>query len=332
VLSYLRVTTKGAATMMASPYSNFETAAQGVLAFLRQRFGFSLWMITRIDGNEWIVLHAEDSHYNIQSGTVLYWSDSLCFEMVKGQGPSIAPVSDDIPAYAAAPIGRQLPIKAYIGVPLVDSSGELFGTLCAIDPSPKPETIAAEQPLIEMMAKLLSSVLFAELKAADETRRFERLELDAETDSMTKLFNRRAWDRLLAKEESRCAQFGCPATVISIDLDDLKRTNDCNGHSAGDDLILRAANVLFGAVRKTDIVARLGGDEFGIIAVECNLADADGLVTHLRKSLADAQINASVGLAIRTNSTGLQGAWEAADKQMYVDKRSRTKHDQESQI
>lgn len=304
-------------------FKDFEAAGQRVLAFLHQRFGFGLWMIARTEGEDWIVLQSEDHGYGVKPGTVFRWADSFCSEMVKGNGPRIAPNSDSVPAYAAAPIGRQVAIKAYVGVPLVDAGGKLFGTLCAIDPSPQSEDIVKEQGLIELLASLLSTLLQTELKAAREMQRSERLELETETDSLTQLYNRRAWDRLLSTEEDRCRRYGHSAIVLSIDLDKLKWINDTHGHAAGDALIVRAADALRKAVREVDIVARLGGDEFSVIGVECDNNGAEALLSHIRMALADAKVKASVGLAPRIPSHGLKGAWEEADRLMYVEKRTR---------
>lgn len=304
-------------------FKDFEAAGQRVLAFLHQRFGFGLWMIARTEGEDWIVLQSEDHGYGVKPGTVFRWADSFCSEMVKGNGPRIAPNSDSVPAYAAAPIGRQVAIKAYVGVPLVDAGGKLFGTLCAIDPSPQSVDIVKEQGLIELLASLLSTLLQTELKAAREMQRSERLELETETDSLTQLYNRRAWDRLLSTEEDRCRRYGHPAIVLSIDLDELKWVNDTHGHAAGDALIVRAADALRKAVREVDIVARLGGDEFSVIGVECDNNGAEALLSHIRMALADAKVKASVGLAPRIPSHGLKGAWEEADRLMYVEKRTR---------
>ena len=121
--------------MIDLPLHDFESAGRAVLAFLHRRLGFGLWMITRTEGEDWIVLQVEDHGYGISPGTVFRWADSFCSEMVQNNGPKVAPNSDIVPAYAAAPIGQQVPIKAYIGVPLSNADGSLFGTLCAIDPS-----------------------------------------------------------------------------------------------------------------------------------------------------------------------------------------------------
>ena len=153
--------------------------------------------------------------------------------MVKGQGPRIAPRSADVPAYASAPIGRQVEIAAYVGVPLTDGGGGLFGTLCAIDPHVQPESIRQELELVEMIGGLLSSLLRAETQFADEARRADRAQAEALSDALTGLFNRRGWTRLLAGEEERCRRYGHPAAVFAIDLDNLKTDRTLPRSSSG---------------------------------------------------------------------------------------------------
>lgn len=302
---------------------DFETAGKATLAFLHQRFGFDLWMPTRTSGDDWIVLQAEDHGYGVVPGTVFRWADSFCSEMVKGNGPRIAPDSAGVPAYAAAPIGRQVPIKAYIGMPLTSPDGTLFGTLCAIDPVRQPAALVEEQALLELLALMLSATLGAEIKHADAVRRAERLAVEALVDATTKLSNRRAWNELLAKEDERCRRYGHTAAVFVIDLDGLKQINDTAGHAAGDTLITAAAEALREVARETDVLARLGGDEFGIIAVECDGEGAETLLLRMRQVFAERNVEASFGLSMRVPSTGLTAAWEEADKRMYSEKKSK---------
>ena len=304
-------------------FSDFETAAHAVLAFLHQRLGFDLWMVTRTVGDDWIVLQSEDHGYGIAPGTVFRWADSFCSEMVKGNGPRIAPCSEDVPAYATAAIGRRVQIKAYVGLPLVNSDGSLFGTLCAIHPSPQPQSIVKEKELVELLGAMLSTILQAELRAADEARRSEKLQAEALIDALTDTYNRRGWDRLLAAEEERCRRYGHPAAILIVDLDELKLVNDAHGHAAGDSLIVRASSALRKAARSLDIVGRLGGDEFGILSAECDRAGAEALLKRVRTALSEASVKASVGIAMRGASGGLRHALENADQLMYKEKRSR---------
>lgn len=305
------------------PFADFGAAASAVLAFLHTRLGFDLWMVTRTEGDDWIVLQKEDYGYGVKEGTVFRWADSFCSQMVLGRGPRIAPRSAAVPAYATAPIARQVTIGAYVGVPLRRGDGSLFGTLCAIHPAPQPDIIATDLPLVELLAALLSTILETDLHASEQARQAERAQYEALSDALTGLYNRRGWDQLLAAEDSRCHRYGHPACVVSIDLDGLKAVNDTEGHASGDALIGRAGSALRASVRQQDIVARVGGDEFAVLGVECDRSGADVLVQRLRAALVDAHVDASIGFAMRTPPGGLAQAWQEADAAMYVCKRQR---------
>lgn len=302
---------------------DFASASRAVIHTLRNHFGFDLWMVTRTEGNDWIVLAVEDSHYGTKEGAVFKWSDSFCSRMVEGLGPRMAPQSDQIAIYASAPIASALEIKAYVGVPITRADGSLFGTLCAIDPSPQADKIRDGQEIIELMAAMLSSLLNAELAAADATRRAERAEMEAAHDALTLLHNRRSWDQLLSLEEDRCRRYGHPACVIAIDLDNLKETNDHQGHEAGDRLLVTTSQIIRNIIRVHDIAARTGGDEFFILCIECKLADAQIVVERLRHMLHAVGVHASIGLASRNPELGLRSACAEADSKMYQEKRLR---------
>ncbi len=306
-----------------SPYTHFTSASNDVLAYLHSRLGFKLWMVTRTERDDWIVLSANDHGYNVGAGDVFRWTDSFCSRMVQGLGPCIAPRSNDVPAYAAAPIGRQVEIGSYVGVPLGRANGDLFGTLCAIDPQPMPREIELELPLVEMMSRLLTTILENELRAQAEYRRAERAKADALTDALTGLYNRRGWRELVEREDNRCQRYGHPASVISIDLDELKAVNDHHGHHHGDALLKRAANAMKMVTRDSDVVARLGGDEFAILAVECDARDADSLALRLEDALQEAKVAASIGRSMRHASGSLDEALERADHDMYQCKNRR---------
>ena len=83
-------------------------------------------------------------------------------------------------------------------------------------------------------------------------------------DGLTDLYNLRGF-RLLAEQALRMAQrSNAPFSVLYIDLDDLKRTNDTLGHQAGSELLIAAAEILKSSFRETDVVGRIGGDEFAV--------------------------------------------------------------------
>lgn len=302
---------------------NFASASRRALQFLQKRYGFGLWMVTRVEGDNWVILTAEDRRYGLSEGNVLKWSDSFCSRMVEGLGPNIAPESDAIAAYAGAPVGRQIPIGAYVGFPMVNSDGALFGTLCAIDPAPQSVELADQQEFIRLIVDLLSELLRAELTAVNADRRLERAVDQARRDELTSLYNRRGWVEFLEAEERRCRRYGHPACVIAVDLDDLKSVNDRHGHAAGDEMLRAAAGALSTAVRGIDVVARTGGDEFMVLCIECDASNAGALVERIREVLAAAGIRASLGMAVRSPETGLYVTAHKADQAMYRDKADR---------
>lgn len=303
--------------------NNFESASTTALTFLRQKLDFQLCMVTRAEGNDWTVLHSDDKGYGVVPGDVFNWDDSFCSEMVKGLGPNIAADANQVPAYAAAEIGRKIPIGAYIGVPLRIADGRLFGTLCGIDPSVQPHYISEHQELIEMLGEMLSTILQMELRVDEEQRRAERFQAQALTDALTGLYNRGGWEQLLSKEEARYQRYRQSSVVIVVDLDELKAVNDLQGHAAGDSLIKRAASALQAASRSEEVVARLGGDEFGIIGVGCDLAAGQALCSRLEAALDAEGIKASYGLAVTTRTTRIAAALTIADNEMYEQKRQK---------
>lgn len=305
------------------PFSGFPEAADSVVQVLQARLGFQLWMVTRTEGDDWIVLAAQDRGYGVEPGQVFRWRDSYCSRMVKGEGPNIAPDASKVAAYIDAPINGQIPIGAYIGLPLVRANGDFFGTLCAVDPEPQPVSICEELPLIRHHARLLNTILDLDFSLQEVARQKERAEADSKSDALTGLYNRRGWEGLIEAEEQRCKRYGNPGGVVVVDLDGLKKVNDEQGHSAGDDLIASAGRALEAAVRTEDVVARLGGDEFAVLAVQ---ADADKLqvvVKRIRGALEQAGLAASIGSCNREHEGGFVHAFERADEDMYANKRHR---------
>jgi len=303
--------------------NDFAAASKATMQFLRQRLGFKLWMVTRNDGKDWIVLFAEDHGYGVKPGQVYSWAETLCSRMVEGKGPHIAPDVTKEPAYAAAPITQQIAIGAYVGVPLRRADGTLFGTLCAIDPEPQPERIREDKDMVVLMGELLGGLLEAELAGIEAVRKAERIDVDITRDELTGLYNRRGWDMLVLREEERCRRYGHPACVVSLDLDDLKFYNDTQGYASGDALLIRCSKALKEVTRGSDVVARMGGDEFAMLMVECDYFDAQAMLLRVQETLAGYDVGASLGMAMRKPGIDLEEALAIADAEMYRAKRSR---------
>ena len=292
---------------------DFAGASREVLTFLHQRIGMDLWMVSRADNEDWVVLAAEDHGYGVAQGDVFRWADTFCARMVRGDGPRVAPRTADVPAYAALPLADKLPIGAYVGVPLVDGNGELFGTLCGINPRPMPAAIADEQPMVEVFADMLSGLLSAELNSNAMAREAETARSEALTDALTGLANRRGWEVALAAEEERCRRYGATACVVAIELDGMKAPGvSWAARGAYEAVLVRAAQALRQTVRKPDTLARLDDDRFVVLGVECTTAEAMALLRRLELGVQGAELSAALGMAMRNRTSGLFDTFERA--------------------
>ena len=292
---------------------DFAGASREVLSFLHQRIGMDLWMVSRADNEDWVVLTAEDHGYGVKEGDVFRWADTFCSRMVRGDGPRMAPRAVDVPAYADLPFTRQLPIGAYVGVPLVDGKGELFGTLCGLNPQPMPAALVDEQPMVEVLADMLSGLLSAELATTALTREAETARSEALTDALTGLANRRGWETALAAEEERCRRYGATACVVAIELDGMKAPGvSWAAREAYEAVLVRAAQALRQTVRKPDTLARLDDDRFVVLGVECTTAEAMALLRRLEQGVQGAELSAALGMAMRNRSSGLFDTFERA--------------------
>lgn len=100
------------------------------------------------------------------------------------------------------------------------------------------------------------------------------LERSASVDGLTGLLNHRTAVAALGKAMALARRQGHPLTVAFVDVNDLKRTNDSQGHEAGDRMLRGAATALETSLRESDTAARLGGDEFLVILPDCAKTNA----------------------------------------------------------
>jgi diguanylate cyclase (GGDEF)-like protein len=308
---------------MNEPYVDFAAASRGVLAFLQTQVPLGLWMVTRTDGQRWIVLQADDRGYGIKPGDVLPYAESLCAQRLAGETPDIAPDVDQVAAYRDAPARKRAPIRAYISLPLVLDTGQAFGTLCALDPAPQQPELQRHQALLTLLARQLATILHFDLAREDAWREATLARAVAETDLLTGCLNRRGWEQHCEREEQRCRDLGAALCVLVVDLDGLKHINDTHGHAAGDLHIQRASTVMGETFGAGCILARTGGDEFAILLPNHTTDEALVMRDRLRAALHDAIIAASIGVAERKPYRGMADAWRRADQAMYADKAAR---------
>lgn len=144
---------------------------------------------------------------------------------------------------------------------------------------------------------LLTAVMISRLSAAYQHER----ELSSH-DYLTGVFNRREFFLLAEVERLRALRYARAMTLIFIDLDNFKSTNDRFGHAAGDQMLSIVANTFRACIRGTDLIARIGGDEFVLLLEETDADSARVIVSKLRETLAErmaqstSAITASMGV------------------------------------
>src|SRR2546430_3548457 len=164
--------------------------------------------------------------------------------------------------------------------------------------------------------------------AIDRARQFAS---EARTDHLTGLANRREFERVMEREVALAERHNRRLSMMMIDLDNLKRINDRLGHSAGDGALRLVAQQLLRVVRASDLCARVGGDEFAVAMPETNLDRARDVATRLRRAVDQAglsmrapeHVEVSVGIAAWAAGQDWQGVYQAADSDLYEDKRRR---------
>jgi diguanylate cyclase (GGDEF)-like protein len=139
--------------------------------------------------------------------------------------------------------------------------------------------------------------------ALDNAQIRARLEYQAQTDSLTGLYNHRYFHERLRAELTRASRSRDAVAVLMLDIDDFKRVNDVHGHGSGDQVLTDLAELLRGALRGSDVVCRLGGEEFGVIMPSGDAGDAFMLARRLTDALDEMEfgpagkITISVGIS-----------------------------------
>jgi len=154
------------------------------------------------------------------------------------------------------------------------------------------------------------------------SRRHKR---DAETDSLTGLFNRRAFFEHAAEMRPSMV------AVIVFDIDHFKQVNDIHGHQLGDVVLQTFASILTEAIREGDLAARLGGEEFAVLLPETALKNALLIAERVRKKFSERRFlsedklfgsTVSVGISKVGDHSHLNDLMVQADAALYVAKRS----------
>ena len=175
------------------------------------------------------------------------------------------------------------------------------------------------------LCALVIMVIFVSIAMKYQEKETMLFKADSETDVMTGLYNRRAFDEMM--EEIKNHGSIRDISIVIVDVNGLKQVNDEKGHLAGDELIMKTAesiDELYGNHGKT---FRIGGDEFAIVIVE-PLDDVQECVRQIRMRTSKCELEYSEGLSVAIGiargedytDLSVDELFELADKAMYSDK------------
>jgi diguanylate cyclase (GGDEF)-like protein len=107
-----------------------------------------------------------------------------------------------------------------------------------------------------------------------EYEELKKLQVNAVTDPLTGLYNRRLFSEAFEKELNRARRYGLPLGLVMLDLHRFKEVNDKHGHPRGDEVLRLAATTLKKTLRTSDSAFRIGGDEFALLLPQTDAAQA----------------------------------------------------------
>ncbi|MFT5576252.1 MAG: diguanylate cyclase (GGDEF)-like protein [Bermanella sp.] len=212
----------------------------------------------------------------------------------------------------------------------------LLGILAAI--LAKPELVPADYSSTEISRALTAiatlvllcfvSEYFRQRSHLDISSQHTAKMVEAATDPLTGLTNRRFLDAFYFPDCKRDADRHFPLTVIVCDLDQFKTINDELGHSVGDTVLQHVARTLSESIRNNDVVSRIGGEEFLVLAERTALKVSTAIAEKLRGKIErmgirelNHGITSSFGVAVCQRFDQLNQTIELADQRMYEAKK-----------
>src|SRR3984885_7201518 len=150
------------------------------------------------------------------------------------------------------------------------------------------------------MVDVLSAANFLRVPVLIEYDELKKLQVNAATDALTGLHNRRLFDEYFEKEMNRAKRYGQQLAVVILDLHKLKEVNDRHGHLQGDQVLQIAAATLRHTLRSSDFAFRIGGDEFAVLLPQTDTEQAVTLCRRVRSQYESelAPLGLTIGVTL----------------------------------
>lgn len=156
---------------------------------------------------------------------------------------------------------------------------------------------------------------------------YQKLAFVAGHDSLTDLLNRGRIEWVLRHLIEDTNKTHHTFSAIMIDIDSFKHINDTYGHSVGDDVLIRLADIMKNGVRPTDYAGRWGGDEFVILLPDTDIDQSEKVADRMRRNFAEADIlpdgkavTASFGVTTSYEGETLESFYRRMDSALYTAK------------
>lgn len=201
-----------------------------------------------------------------------------------------------------------------------DEIGQLYKAFCETTQKIHQHTHYLE----EMVSNRTKEISAKNLILKEKNDQLEKI---ASTDSLTKLYNRRAFSALIDEEMLQADHHDIPATLIVLDIDHFKKINDQFGHDVGDDVLYRLARELANDDNK-DLICRWGGEEFVILLSDTQSNIASTYIEALREKISKVnfdpvgRLTFSAGIATVKPKESFREWFQRADKALYKAKES----------
>ena len=150
------------------------------------------------------------------------------------------------------------------------------------------ESTGKQVSLKAAMVDVLASSNFIRVPILMEYEELKKLQVNAATDSLTGLYNRRLFEEYFEKELNRARRYTQTLALVIMDLHQFKEVNDRYGHLLGDQVLRSAAGVFRQSLRTSDYAFRIGGDEFALLLPQTETDQAAALSRRVRSTFDEA--------------------------------------------